>query len=128
MPSQEEIQFSKDRYRLQEIISTSFQTLELCLGLQLASAAASLDSVTGALRGDTLADQVMIISREYWRGNFGDKTRIEVAIGHNGVWRPVVTVTPHDGPPVTVVFENNFEKRKELLGLIVAAAKQGLQQ
>lgn len=64
------------------------------------------------------------MSREYWRGSFGDKTRIEVAIGHNDAWRPVVTVTPHEGAPATVIFDNGLEKQRELLELIVAAARQ----
>ncbi len=108
MASAEEIQFSKDRYRLQDMVLATYKTLEICLGLQFASSSGSLDSVTGPILGDTLADQVLVLSREYWRGNFGDKSRIEVAIGHNDKWRPVVTATPPGELPTSVVFETGL--------------------
>ncbi len=122
-PSEEEKQFAKRRFAIQDAVCACFTTAELCLGLHCVSMQGKVDSLVGPILGNTLSGQILTQYRTY-RHDDGNEFKIEIAIGHTGNWQAIVTVTSSLSDPRQVIYESDDGREtNQLIAIMVEELK-----
>ncbi len=92
-PLNPEVEFSRKRSALQISISEMLQTLIQAKGFQQEAIGTQLDALLGPLQPDTLAGQEIRIFHQWRHPDASTTDKIEVTIGPDPKWAPIVTIS-----------------------------------
>jgi hypothetical protein len=119
MPSENEIQFSKDLRSIKCYALGCFDTVENSLGIfsKNGSASPTADPIINELQPHTLEGALVHVWREY---DSPDGTaKIEVTVSRKDNWRPAVTVIVAKNKPYNFIVENGQDRFSALRSAIV---------
>ncbi|MBS0657793.1 MAG: hypothetical protein JSR82_06030 [Verrucomicrobia bacterium] len=118
MATPEEIRFAKNRFHLNDLLVECMFTLEACLGLEWKSIGGDLESYTGRLLENTIANQHLSHERVYLNGD-----KVGFIIGADPKWNPVVFVTTSHADPALFELDAQIEGYDRVRAAMVAALK-----
>jgi hypothetical protein len=100
-PSQEEIDFSRDRNALKNAVHSLLQQEAASNGVRIQELGVLLDSREGRLMENTIANQELRLYLTFQHPDSIESERIDVTIGDFD-WKPIVTITARHTPIQTI--------------------------
>lgn len=98
-----EVRFAQYGHKFQELLSDSVNEWIRKLGDLLRGAGQDFDQMGSRFHfGDTLLGQIKVTYLRFHNPTSGQSERIEISMGHDKEWNPVISVSSSNTDPVAV--------------------------